>query len=634
MTVILTILASLGFLIWFRRLQLSDDSTSRLGKLSKNPAASAVIYSVGGIMFVAAVLSTSLFYVDKYETGHVVKKFGGRNLGAGQIIASNGENGPQDYIYGPGWHLTWFIRIWGEVRVLPVVDIPPGHFGEVVALDGRSLPEDAVIAPPLPGTSLAFGAPKLDVDASIFDATTFLDSEQIKGYKGLQATVLKPGIHRLNLYLFNVRITDRQGRTRIYDQYGMRSEVAQGHQPTIITEIPTGHVGVVKSNLDEGWNTQCKSGAEEVQQGRLKAVLVPSGCKGVWKEIFEPGAYFFNPELYEVTQIPTRAQRWSYHGGYDDCRIDLTIGDDGKFSQTRHCTAIPVDPNVADEAIFVRVEGWEIPVELRVLVQVNPADAALVAAAVGSLKEMEDRIVTPTIRSIVRNIGGGTLLAPLIDEKGHFRTDADGAPIVGIRPTRALDFQDSRPYLESAFEAAIKEEGSKAGITILEVKIDDPAIPPELLVSRRREQLAQQLAKAYREEKLAQDERVNSQKSRATADQQKDLVTAEIGVKVAEQFKVRREFEGEAEKTYLTQVAEGQKAQAQVLGEDIVARLRAIELVLSALKESPQLLTDLKLPATVVMGGGDGLSAAAAVFGNTFRPPQNPPAPIRKQPAE
>ena len=386
-----------------------------------------------------------------------------------------------------------------------------------------------------------------------------------------------------------------------------------------------GHVGVVKSNLDEGWNSKCKTGAEEVQQGRLKAVLVPSGCKGVWKEIFEPGAYFFNPELYEVTQIPTRAQRWSYHGGYDDCRIDLTIGDDGKFSQTRHCTPIPVDPNVADEAIFVRVEGWEIPVELRVLVQVNPDDAALVAAAVGSLKEMEDRIVTPTIRSIVRNIGGGSLLAPLLDEKGHFRTDADGKPIVGIRPTRALDFQDSRPYLEAAFEEAIKEEGNKAGITILEVKIDDPAIPPELLVSRRREQLAQQLAKAYREEKLAQDERVNSQKSRATADQQKDLVTAEIGVKVAEQFKVRREFEGEAEKTYLMQVAEGQKAQARVLGEDIVARLRAIELVLNALKDSPQLLTDLKLPATVVMGGGDGLSAAAAVFGNTFRPQQGTP---------
>jgi len=618
MTVILTILASLGFLIWFRKLQLSDNTSSRLARLSKNPAAATVIYCLGGLMFISAVLSTSLFYVDKYETGHVVKKFGGRNLSNGKIIAANGENGPQADIYGPGWHLAWFIRIWGEVNVLPVVEIPPGHFGEVTALDGRSLPEDAVIAPPLPGTSLAYGAPKVENDASVFEASTFLDAENIKGYKGLQSTVLKPGVHRLNLFLFNIRVTDRAGRTTIYDQYGRR-DTGGGFKPTTITEIPTGNVGVVKSNLDEGWNTHCRDGAEEVQQGRLKAVLVPSGCKGVWKHNFEPGAYFFNPELYEVTLVPTRAQRWSYHGGYDDCRIDLTIGDDGKFEQNRTCTTIPVDATAADEAIFVRVEGWEIPVELRILVQINPDDAALVVASVGGVKEVEDRIVTPTIRSIVRNIGGGLLEAPLYDSAGHIKLDEAGQPIVGVRPTRALDFQDSRPYLEAAFERTIKDEGNKAGITILEVKIDDPAIPPELLVSRRREQLAQQLTKAFREEKLAQDERVKSQKSRATADQQKDLVTAEIGVQVAEQYKIRRQYEGEAEKTYLTQVADGQKAQANVLGQDVVARLRAIELVLDAIKEKPQILTDLKLPSTFVMGSGSDLSSAAAVFGSTFK---------------
>ena len=618
MTVILTILASLGFLIWFRKLQKSDNTSSRMARLSKNPLAATVIYTLGGLAFLAAVFSTSLFYVDKYEAGHVVKKFGGRNLASGKIIATDGENGPQAYIYGPGWHLSWFIRIWGEVNVLPVVEIPPGHFGEVNALDGRSLPEDAVIAPPLPGTSLATGAPKLETDASVFEAASFLNKDELKGYKGLQATVLKPGVHRLNLYLFNIRVTDRNGRTMIYDQYGKRSE-AGAFKPTTVTEIPTGHVGVVKSNLDEGWNTHCREGAEEVQQGRLKAVLVPSGCKGVWKTIFEPGAYFFNPEFYEVTLIPTRAQRWSYHGGYDDCRIDLTIGDDGTFEQNRTCTPIPVDSTAADEAIFVRVEGWEIPVELRILVQINPNDAALVVASVGGMKEVEDRIVTPTIRSIVRNIGGGLLEAPLYDSAGHIQLNEDSQPITGMRPTRALDFQDSRPHLEAAFEKAIKEEGNKAGISILEVKIDDPAIPPELLVSRRREQLAQQLTKAFREEKLAQDERVKSQKSRATADQQKDLVTAEIGVQVAEQLKLRRQYEGEAEKTYLTQVADGQKAQAQVLGEDVVARLRAIELVLEALKENPQILTDLKLPATVVMGSGSDLSAAAAVFGSSFK---------------
>lgn len=621
MTVIFTIIISLVLLVQFRRLQKSDNTASKWVRISQNKAVSTLVYTFGGLFFVSSVFSTSLFYVDKFETGHVVKKFGGGNLGNGRIIATQGENGPQSYIYGPGWHFSAFIRIWGEVAILPVVEIQPGHFGEVIALDGRSLPEDAVIAPPLPGTSLAVGAPKLETsEGLLFDAETFLAADKINGYKGLQSTVLKPGIHRLNLFAFRVRVTDNNGQTYIYDQYGKRIANEARFKPTVITEIPTGHVGVIKSNLSEGWNTHCKAGAEEVKQGRLKATLVPSGCKGVWKEIFEPGAYFFNPEVYEVTQIPTRAQRWSYHGGYDDCRIDLTINDDGKFEQNRICVPIPLDHNAADEAIFVRVEGWEIPIELRILVQINPEDAALVVASVGTLKEVEDRIVTPTIRSIVRNIGGGTLEAPLFDTAGHMILDADGKPRIGVRTTRALDFQDSRIYLEAAFEKAIKEEGNEAGITILEVKIDDPAIPPELLVSRRREQLAQQLTKSFREEKLAQDERVKSQKSRATADQQKDLVTAEIGVQVSEQLKIRRNNEGEAEKSYLTQVADGQRAQAQVLGEEVVARLRVMEMIMGALKEKPQILTDLKLPTTFVMGGDSGdLNGAAAIFGSAFK---------------
>ena len=363
----------------------------------------------------------------------------------------------------------------------------------------------------------------------MFNADAFLDPDVINGYKGLQSTVLKPGLHRVNLFLFNVRITDRQGKSVIYDRNGARY-VSGGYKPTIITEIPTDSVGVVKSNLDEGWNPACKEGGVQVKQGHLKAVLVPSGCKGVWKKTYEPGAYFFNPEVYEVTQIPTRAQRWTYKGGFEKCRIDLTIGDTGSFEQMRICEPVKFQStDHADHAIFVKVEGWDIPVELRILVQVNPEDAAAVVAAVGSVQEVEDRIVTPAIRSIVRNIGGGSYLAPLLDKNGDIQVGEDGKPVVGLRPTRALDFQDFRSYLETAFEQSIKQEGEKAG---------------------------------------------------------------------------------------LTQVAEGQKAQALVLGEDIVARLRALELVIDAVKDQPQILTGLKLPSTFVMGvDGTDLTGAAAVFG-------------------
>lgn len=619
MEVLLTILLNALILGGFYRLRKSSNEQSRFVRMSKNPVISTLVYSVGGLFLVWSIISTSIFYVDKYETGHVVKKIGGANLENGKIIATNGENGPQATIYGPGWHLSWFIRIWGEVVILPAVEIPPGHFGEVLALDGRSLPEDAVIAPPLPGTSLAIGAPVVEKEEVLFDANAFLDHKRINGYKGLQSTVLKPGLHRINLFLFNVRVTDRNGQTYKYDPSGLTSGRNNRNKPTIITEIPTGHVGVVKSNLDEGWNPRCKDGGQEIEQGNLKAVLVPSGCKGVWQNTYEPGAYFFNPEVYEVTQIPTRAQRWTYKGGYDKCIIDLTLNEDGSFSQERKCDPILFDPKEhADMAIFVKVEGWDIPVELRILVQVNPEDAAAVVAAVGNLKEVEDRIVTPAIRSIVRNIGGGSYKAPLVTESGKLMLDENGEMMVVNRPARALDFQEYRSYLESAFENAIKGEGQKAGLTILEVKIGEPAIPPELLVSRRREQLAQQLSNSFKQEKLAQDERVLAEKSRATANQQNELVKAEIGVQVSEQFKVRRENEGAAEKSFLTQVAEGQKAQANVLGQDRVANLRALEIVMETIQKNPELLTGLNLPKTVVFGEGSGLSGPAAILGNAL----------------
>ena len=181
--------------------------------------------------------------------------------------------------------------------------------------------------------------------------------------------------------------------------------------------------------------------------------------------------------------IESRAVRWTYKGGFERCRTDLTVDAVGQFSQERKCMEEIHDPQEhADRAISVKVEGWDIPVELRVLMQVRPEDAPSVVTAVGSVEQIEDRIITPAIRLIVRNVDGGIYDAPLLDESGNVVTDEEGDLVVGLRAAWALDFQEYRSYLESAFERRIVAEARKAGISILEVKIGEPAIPPELLV--------------------------------------------------------------------------------------------------------------------------------------------------------
>jgi hypothetical protein len=47
-----------------------------------------------------------------------------------------------------------------------------------------------------------------------------------------------------------------------------------------------------------------------------------------------------------------------------------------------------------------------VPLELRVLAQVTPDNAPFVVASVGGLPEIENNIMVPTIRSIVRNVVG------------------------------------------------------------------------------------------------------------------------------------------------------------------------------------------------------------------------------------
>ena len=568
-----------------------------------------------------SILSTSFFYVGQLETGHVIKRFMGASLPQGKIIAVNGETGPQAQIYGPGLKFVPLIRLYADIEILPVVSIPKGVYGVVTALDGRKLPEDVVIASPFPGTSIASSA-AVEGGASVsdlFDAVSFLDPDT-GGFQGVQATILKPGIHRLNLYLYNIEYVDGTGFSEHYSRHGVRSFNREASDNTLITQIQTGYVGVVKSNIQEDWRTneECRRGQEAENLGQIQAVLVPDGCKGVWKTTFEPGAYFFNSNVYEVSEIESRAVRWTYKGGYERCRIELTVDAVGQFSQERKCTVEPHDPEKhADRAISVKVEGWDIPVELRVLMQVRPEDAPSVVAAVGSIENIEDKIITPAIRSIVRNVGGGIYEAPIFDNNGNVALDEEGNPMIGRRAARALDFQDFRSYLESAFEKQIVAEARKAGISILEVKIGEPAIPPELLVARRREQLSVQLQRSFIREQEAQEQRIAAENAKAQADQQPILVAAEIDLAASERRKQARENDGEGEKNFLIQVAEGQRAQTEVLGADRVLVLQIVDLVLKALRETPEISDLIPDPQVLVIGAG-GAENASAIAGGLF----------------
>ena len=538
-----------------------------------------------GLFFLA---STSFVYIDARQVGHLKRIYAFEELPPGRIIALPGQKGPQARILGPGFHFMPFVRVLYAVEEFPVITIPEGQYGQITALDGKPMPEGMFIAPAIDDDKL----PKM------LEADAFLTEG---GYRGPQETVLKPGSYRLNQYLFRIN-------------YGAATQA---------TLIPAGHVGVVKSNV-KAPGTICVE--EEVSaaaggrriEGALSVPLVPRGCVGIWKEPLFPGAYYLNRQAYQVTLVDTRVKTWVYKGGYTKRILDLTIDEQGVIKQRERSELQTVPDNAADTAVFVKIEGWDIPLELRALVQISPDNAPVVVGSVGNIDEVEDRILTPAIRSIVRNVAGSNIRVPVPPEEG-----AEPGPVrYQIRATRVLDLIDNRDSLERTIEEQIKIEGRKAGVEIKEIRIGEPSLPPELLFSRKREQLADQLSKAYERETAAQVKRTEREKARATADEQPRLVAAQIAVQVANQREEERAALGRAEKQFLEAIAQGQNAQAEVLGKDRVAMLQALEKVLAALERKPQLvqLISRLVPHTVVGGADSGLAGAAAILGSALKP--------------
>ncbi|WP_346910689.1 hypothetical protein [uncultured Roseibium sp.] len=550
--------------------------TSRIGRLLYGPLSGVVALGIGLFM----LASTSFIFVDANQVGHLKRIYAFKELPPGRIIALNGEKGPQAEILGPGFHFIPLVRVLYDFEEFDVVTIPEGYYGQLTTLDGQAMPSGMFMAPAIPDEDMG----------DMLKADVFLTKG---GLRGPQETVLKPGQYRLNRYLFDVRLD----------------------QGTNATVIPAGHVGVVKSNVSQpGINcVEEEVSASQVSREALSVPLVPRGCVGIWKDPLFPGAYYLNRQAYEVTLVDTRVQTWEYKGGYTKRIIDLSVDQEGDIKQTERSVNEPVPNDAADKAVFVKVEGWDIPLELRALVQVDPTNAPVVVGSVGGLEEIENRILTPAIRSIVRNVAGASIR---VQDK-----DANGAvtsPVTyTVRPTRVLDLIENRDALEQTIEAQIKVEGNKAGVDIREIRLGEPAIPPELLVSRLRVQLADQLSIAYERETDAQQKRIETEQARSTADEQPRLVEAQIAVQVANQREQERAALGRAERQYLEELARGQRAQVDVLGQDRVALLQALEKLLASLERKPELvgLVGKLVPNTIVGGDGAGLAGAAALLG-------------------
>ena len=573
----------------------------------RSSVADSALRVIGVLGMLFAIASSSFVRVPDGHLGQLFRVYGGGSLTEGRIVAVHGENGPQATVLTPGFHPWLLVNILYDVDTTNLeVSIPKGKVGILTAKDGASLRAGQAFADPFPAK---FGSRMLDADVFLLNG----------GQRGPQVSVLTPGKYRLNRYLWDIAEVEAK-------------------------EVKAGFVGVVKSNVhadvdlgtlkaDKPANCDFISTGKPEEKGRLDAPIVPVGCVGVWDKPLQPGQYYFNPEAFALTEIDTRAQVWTYAGGYRRANISLTVDAKGDIVQNRTEVEVPKDKDNADVAVFVKMEGWDVPLELRVVAQVSPAEASCVVAGVGTLRQVEDRVLTPSIRAITRDVAGGSyeITEAKVDENGKPILDKEGKPIFITvnRPTKVLDLINQRPLIEGEIERRIRPEAQKSCVTIREVRLGEPAIPPELLVAVRREQLATQLARAFIQERAAQEKRVDSEKAKATADQQSKLVESEINVQRSVQNAQAARNEGQGERDKLSLISEGQQKQVGVLGPEATVKLRQFELMLDTVAKfgnaHPEVFTAALanaqkfVPNVQVGAGGEGVTGMlAAILGQTL----------------
>jgi len=528
------------------------------------------------LIFLVFLILTSVAWIPDSHTGHMEKIYGWKNLPEGQIIAINGEKGPQARVLSPGFHFEPLLNVIYNITSEPPFEVPADKVAILRARDGIQMPQ---------GQSYAEEWDPETAERMFEDATFFLTEGG--GVKGPQTTVLSPTTYRFNKFLW--------GKPELRDA----------------TVIETGEIGVIKSAVhgrvsfsgletEKPLNISPVAGVQPIENGkpalhRPVVNLYPVGAKGLWVKGITEGTFYLNPDVYQVTKVDTKLQTWEFKGGYVDREIKLTFDQEGNLTQEPVETVREIPQSAEGGGISAKMEGWEVFQELRVVLRVSPQQAPFVVAAVGDLDRVRDNILVPYIRSVTRTVlGGGEINvreASEIDDEIKSRT----------RKTKVLD------VIDQAFGHS--------------------EIPPELLVARRREQIADQLLAAYSKEQEAQVQRIETEKAKATAEQQSELVKAEIEVKRSEQIKVALKNEGEGEKEKLLAIAEGQKAQFDVIGERGVILLRMFD----QLVENPQIIEPVMKAnwperVTIVNGGnssGADFTSAAAVLGEALAPPSS-----------
>lgn len=490
------------------------------------------------------------------------------------FLANEGEKGPQIEILAPGNYRINPALF--TVRNEPAVVIDKGKIGLVTAMDGMQI---------APGRLLAH---KVEGHSNYESGEAFLING---GQKGPQIDILLPGTYRINTDLFHVEVrdatiissgkvglvtaldgdplpdseyvaksvpghSDYQNASMFLESRGQRGPQLDVLRPgtyyinTLMFQvamddvaiIERGQVAVLVSNVGDE-PIQIKNLVEETAKKErdksaaaaegldaiesrlntgIERYVVPKGFRGIQQEVAGPGIYYLNRRAFIAYVVDT--------------------------------TNITIDWDEAKETNFdplkvISRDGFEISVSVKVIIRVRPDQAPYMVAKIGSILNLVQHVIHPMIDSSFRNQASST---------------------------SAMNFMQDRQEEQRKAEDRARTELEKYHVECVSVLICQIRLPQTLMDTQTMKIIAQQQQAMYTEQQKAEQTRIATEKTRSEADQQKNLVEAEIGVKIAEQNKQKaiRFAEGESESIRLR--AEGEAKGIKAKGDGEASRILAM----------------------------------------------------------
>src|SRR6266403_635137 len=447
------------------------------------------------------------------------------------FVSAGGQRGPQVDILTPGTYriLNQSLPFEGGTEVKPglftirlyaATVINENQIGLVEALDGATLNPGDYVAESIEGHD------------NFQDGHEFIDS---KGQRGPQKDILLPGTYYINPLLFKVIPESAK-------------EVKPGEVAVIVSNtgkdpsdnIPRQMAAKVRQRMEREEKEQAEETAarldkiddqrtaEEIKaemlsgdpadrrldEGAHEAYVVPEGYRGIQETVVGPGRYYVNTLAITPIVIPTTNQT-----------VEWTSGE---------------VVNTFNPFEVISKDGFTMQLEVRVVFRVKPEDAPFMVAKIGGIDRLIQNVMHPLIDSIFRNQAS---------------------------ESSAMAYLQNRHEEQERAEARVRAHLLKYHVDVVNVLICHIHLPEDLMKTQTEKILAEQMLSMFKAQREAEERRIELEKTRAHADNQRDLMGATVGVEIAGKRAEQRKAEGEGEAHYILQTGRAEAEKVRLMGE-------------------------------------------------------------------